>query len=78
MRRGNLSIALQEGIKLWIETHRQKRTESANKAWKTRRVKKEDEADKLLVEAEKQKRSEAANKAWVTRKGQKENKDKCY
>jgi hypothetical protein len=37
MRRGNLSIALQEGIKLWIETHKQRRTEIANKAWITRK-----------------------------------------
>jgi hypothetical protein len=43
MRRGNLTIALQEGIKLWIETHRQRRSEIAKKAWVTRKEGKVDQ-----------------------------------
>jgi len=45
MRRGNLTIALQEGIKLWIETHRNKRSEVARKAWVTRKERKNGEGN---------------------------------
>ncbi len=39
MKRGNLSIALHEAIKLWIETKQQRRSEIAKKAWTTRKEK---------------------------------------
>jgi len=37
MKRGNLTIALHESIKLWIEKHRNTRSEIAKKAWITRK-----------------------------------------
>ena len=43
MRRGNLTLAIQEAIKLWIETRRQARSKMAKKAWETRRGKRESE-----------------------------------
>jgi len=42
MRRGNLTLALQEAVRLWIEARRKARSEIAKKAWKTRKAK-EDE-----------------------------------
>lgn len=42
MRRGNLTIALQEGVKLWIEMHQQRRSEIAKKAWVKRKENKTD------------------------------------
>lgn len=45
MKRGNLSLALQESIKLWIEKHKQTRSEIAKKAWMTRRENKEAEKE---------------------------------
>ena len=33
MRRGNLTLAIQEAIELWIETRHQGRSERAKKAW---------------------------------------------
>lgn len=37
MRRGNLTLALQEAVRLWIETRRQTRSGMAKKAWETRK-----------------------------------------
>ncbi|MFA5001978.1 MAG: hypothetical protein WC502_03260 [Methanolinea sp.] len=37
MKRGNLSLALQEAVKLWIEKHQKNRSETAKRAWVTRR-----------------------------------------
>jgi len=39
MRRGNLTLAIQEAIRLWIDTRRQTRREMAKKAWETRKTK---------------------------------------
>ena len=40
MRRGNLTLAIQEAIQLWIEAQREGRTSIARKAWETRKAKK--------------------------------------
>lgn len=43
MKRGNLTLAIQEAIRLWIDTNRKARSNVARKAWekrKTRRKKK--------------------------------------
>lgn len=37
MKRGNLSLAIHEAIRMWIESHQQKRSEIAKKAWVTRK-----------------------------------------
>ena len=37
MKKGNLSIAIEEAIKIWVDAQRQKRSEAAKKAWKTRK-----------------------------------------
>jgi hypothetical protein len=37
MRKGNLTVALEEAIKQWIEERRVKRKLAAERAWKTRR-----------------------------------------
>ncbi|MCL0093241.1 hypothetical protein M1N92_06320 [Dehalococcoidia bacterium] len=37
MRRGNLTLAIQEAIELWIETRYQDRSERAKKAWGKRK-----------------------------------------
>jgi hypothetical protein len=39
MRRGNLTLALQEAVRLWIDTRRQGRSEMAKKAWDIRKTK---------------------------------------
>ena len=39
MKKGNISKAVEEAIKLWIEHQRKKRSEAAKKAWETRRRK---------------------------------------
>jgi len=39
MRRGNLTLAVQEAIRLWIETRRQTKSDMAKKAWETRKTK---------------------------------------
>jgi len=39
MKKGNISKAVEEAIKLWIEYQRKKRSEAAKKAWETRRKK---------------------------------------
>ena len=41
MRRGNLTLAIQHAIELWIETRRQGRSGTAKKAWKSRKAKAE-------------------------------------
>jgi metal-responsive CopG/Arc/MetJ family transcriptional regulator len=43
MRRGNLTLAIQEAIRLWIDTRRKIRSEMAKKAWETRKAMKTDE-----------------------------------
>ena len=37
MKKGNMSIAIEEAIKMWIESKRAKRTAAAKKAWATRK-----------------------------------------
>lgn len=38
MKKGNLTIAIEEAIKNWIELQRKKRSEIAEKAWGTRKM----------------------------------------
>jgi len=40
MKKGNITLAIQEAITMWIEAQREKRTETAKKAWETRKRKK--------------------------------------
>lgn len=37
MKKGNISIAVEEAIKLWIESRTKKRSDAAKKAWTTRK-----------------------------------------
>ena len=37
MKKGNMSIAVEEAIKMWIESRSKKRSEAAKKAWNTRK-----------------------------------------
>ncbi|MGI0058477.1 MAG: ribbon-helix-helix domain-containing protein [Nitrosotalea sp.] len=37
MKKGNISIAIEEAIKLWIASKREKRSKTAKKAWETRK-----------------------------------------
>jgi hypothetical protein len=37
MKKGNMSIAIEEAIKMWIESKRVKRSNAAKKAWATRK-----------------------------------------
>lgn len=37
MKKGNITIAIEEAINLWMEDQQQKRSDAAKKAWKTRR-----------------------------------------
>jgi len=37
MKKGNLTLAIEEAIKMWIEVQRKKRSEAAKKAWKKRK-----------------------------------------
>ena len=39
MKKGNIKKAIEEAIKLWIETNKKKRSAAAKKAWKTRKRK---------------------------------------
>jgi len=39
MKKGNLTLAIEEAIKMWIESEKNKRSDAAKKAWKTRRNK---------------------------------------
>ena len=36
-KKGNISIAVEDALKLWIETQKKKRSEVAKKAWQTRK-----------------------------------------
>jgi len=37
MKRGNLTLAVQEAIRSWIDTQRQRRSEASKKAWEKRK-----------------------------------------
>lgn len=37
MKKGNMSLAIEEAIRLWIETRKEKRSDAAKKAWETRK-----------------------------------------
>jgi hypothetical protein len=39
MKKGNITIAIEEAISMWIETQKTKRSIAAKKAWKTRKNK---------------------------------------
>ena len=39
MKKGNLTIAIEEAVTAWIEAQQKKRSNAAKKAWKTRRKK---------------------------------------
>ena len=39
MKKGNLTLAIEEAVRMWIESERQKRSNAAKKAWNTRRKK---------------------------------------
>jgi len=39
MKKGNISIAVEEAIEMWIESEQKKRSNAAKKAWETRRKK---------------------------------------
>ena len=40
MKKGNITLAIQEAVRMWIDAQRQKRSEIARKAWGTRKGKK--------------------------------------
>jgi hypothetical protein len=37
MKKGNITIVIEEAINMWIEAQQEKRSEAAKKAWKTRK-----------------------------------------
>jgi hypothetical protein len=37
MKKGNISLAVEEAIKMWIENRSKKRSDAAKKAWEKRR-----------------------------------------
>jgi len=37
MKKGNLTLAIEEAVKGWIEAQRKKRSDVATKAWETRK-----------------------------------------
>jgi len=37
MKKGNITVAIEEAINMWIEAQQEKRSEAAKKAWKTRK-----------------------------------------
>lgn len=37
MKKGNMSLAIEEAIRLWIEIRKEKRSDAAKKAWETRK-----------------------------------------
>jgi hypothetical protein len=37
MKKGNITIAIEEAINIWIDAQQEKRSEAAKKAWKTRK-----------------------------------------
>ena len=50
MKKGNISKAVEEAIRLWIEHQRKKRSEAAKKAWETRRKKQQKALNEDLAE----------------------------
>ena len=46
MKKGNITLAIEEAVRMWIEAQRKKRSEMAKKAWETRREKSESEEDR--------------------------------
>lgn len=40
MKKGNITAAIEESVKMWMEMQRKKRSDIAKKAWKTRKGKK--------------------------------------
>jgi len=39
MKKGNITIAIEEAVNIWIENQQQKRSNAAKKAWETRKDK---------------------------------------
>jgi hypothetical protein len=39
MKKGNLTLAIEEAVKMWIKSEQHKRSNAAKKAWDTRRKK---------------------------------------
>ena len=39
MKKGNITIAIEEAVNMWIENLQQKRSNAAKKAWETRKDK---------------------------------------
>ena len=37
MKKGNLTLAIEEAVNMWINAEKTKRSEAAKKAWETRR-----------------------------------------
>jgi hypothetical protein len=37
MKKGNITIAIEEAINMWIDAQQEKRSNAAKKAWKTRK-----------------------------------------
>jgi hypothetical protein len=37
MKKGNITIAIEEAINMWMEDQQQKRSDAAKKAWETRK-----------------------------------------
>jgi len=37
MKKGNLTLAIEEAVKMWIDSERGKRSNAAKKAWDTRK-----------------------------------------
>lgn len=37
MKKGNITIAIEEAINMWIDTQQDRRSDAAKKAWKTRK-----------------------------------------
>jgi len=38
MKKGNITVAIEEAINMWIEAQQEKRSKAAKKAWKTRKI----------------------------------------
>ena len=39
MKKGNITIAIEEAVKMWIKNEQKKRSNAAKKAWETRKKK---------------------------------------
>lgn len=39
MKKGNITLAIEEAIQLWIDSGKERRSEAAKKAWETRKGK---------------------------------------